>query len=217
MSKTGIILDYGNALDLDPFPCIPLGALYLEEFFLVHHAMNMLGKLGVDHVLVVSEMGAAYLKYAISDYEKNGKVNITYVPETEDRGAGRLVCSGIVAAISDYSQPITLVGSNVITDIDMADLEGFHKARKKPYATVVCVPGVNETELDCPAGYRPVETMLLEKHITRCGDKKKPALGLWDMLADADRRGQCAYYPFDGLYYEVNSEEDYVLMRDGGR
>lgn len=213
--KTGIIYDYGTFLDLEPFPCMPIGALYVDGFFMVHNAMAQMDKLGVEHILVVSELGAAYLRYAVTEFDKNGKISVTYVPEVESVGGGRLVKMGILTAVNDYSAPIPLMPGNVISDLDVLDLEGFHKARKRPYATVVCVPGKNESGLNCPTGYRPVSSMILEHKITRCCDKSTKETSMVDLLLDAEGRHQVAYYPYDGLYFEVCTPEDYLVVSKG--
>jgi hypothetical protein len=214
MSKYGILLDYGHGFNLDPFPIIPAGAMYAQEHFIVTCPLNMLHGIDVDSVIAATEIGAAFLSDAIASYEGYRRMDFIHLPEIEPLGSGNLVKQGIVSAISDYTSPIALVGSNVLTDLNLRDLERFHLESGRPPATVVLVPGKNDSSLGIPKNRRPVEIMMLERSIVKYGTAypSGKALSIRQLLEAAGAKDKVAYYMYDGFMYEVDSEEAYSSL-----
>jgi len=217
MNKYGVIIDYSKGIDLDPFPTVPTGALHVGDSYIVAGSLSMLLSVGVTDIVVMSEVGAAFLADAVGSYPGLDGVSITNLPEVDLVGLGNLLKKGIVSIMHDYGQPISIVPGNVITEIKLSDVENHHKAKGRPPATVVVIQGMNTTELSVPAGYKPTGLIILEKEFLNFGSRSKPSLSLLDILEDMDFKGKLSYYVSDGLYYEVTKPEHFLaLMGDAG-
>jgi NDP-sugar pyrophosphorylase family protein len=215
MTKFGFVVDYGHGFDLNPFPIIPAGAMYLHDNYVVANCLHILSQFGATTAIVATEIGAAYLSDAISHYEAYKKLDFLHLPEIDPMGSGNLIKQGIVSAINDCTEPIAVVPSNIICNIDFKLVEEFHSACNRPVVTVVAIKGENLTKVGLPLGYRPTELMIIERSFIKYGlpyptDKKQ---SLMDVLASVEEKGKMAYYCFDGLFYEVNSPDSYLALQ----
>lgn len=211
--KVGFIYDYGDYIDLDPFPRMPTGALYAHDTFLVSGALSALHSVGVDKLVVLSETGLIFLSEAIKRCDISSNFSLFSVPEIENRGGGNLLREALVNSLVGMSDSALVVPPNIITELDYRDFEEFHNSSNNVYASVVVVPGHDESGIEgMPPGYKLTKSMFVHKHLVKCGGTQKK-LSLVELLRDAASRGKIKYYPFDEFYLEVNDEKSFLSVK----
>lgn len=198
-------------MDLEPFPLVPPGALYTGDGFLIQSAVSLAESVAADELIVVSDVGLAYLRGAIAEGPKLDR-SVVYVPEPCNTGSGTYLRSACVTYVKNTRHPIAVIPTNVVTDLNLEAVEHFHKAKGRPYVSVVCVPADAPSEQEwAEPGYRPTETMLIEQGFLKCGKRAKSTT-IEQMLADAAERGKVNQFLFDGYYFEVDNEKDYLSV-----
>lgn len=211
--RYAILFEYDNVLDLDPFPCIPAGALWSGDMYLVAGALDAFADVGVNDVMVMTSSGTVYLTEAIGSYEDYNSMSITHYSDLDERGSVAMLNLILATAIHETNHPIMFMPGNVLTELHLSDVEAEHLAHKRPAATVVLVPGENNTDLNLPPGYKLTNIMLLEKKAGSILDKMKKVSRLVDFLKELERKNEVMYYTFDGFLFEVESPEHFAMLR----
>jgi len=211
MSKYGILWEYNSFVDLDPFPMIPAAAMWVYDGFLVNNMLSQFQTAGVTSVLVVCETGAIFLGEAIQGCpEMYNLMSFVYFSDLDNRGGAQLLKHIIITAVHDKTSPILLAPGHIVSELSLQSVEDEHKKKntrkkKKFLATVVVVPGKNETELNVPDGYRLTSIAVIESDIVRHILPQKSSL--LDVFSEAEKNKQLNYYVFDGLMYECEDEQ----------
>lgn len=214
--RYGVIYEYEDPIDLDPFPTIPAGALWTGDMFLVAGSLHTLYTHEVNELMVITDSGSIYLSEAIGHYEKYNSMAVMNYSDMEDLGPVSVIGKMLEGSVNDTSHPIVLLPGNILTDLSIASVEGEHLAHKRPLMTMVVVPGVNRTELELPPGYRPTNIVIIEKKIAVVANRVEgKTKRLVDLAIAAQNRKQFQPYIFDGFIFEVTNEEDYATLKPG--
>jgi NDP-sugar pyrophosphorylase family protein len=212
--RYGILWEYDDVFDLEPFPSVPVGALWAGDMYVVSGALHLLYSLGTTDVIVATKTGAVYLTEAIGHYEKYNSMSYSHFSDVDEKGAVSTLAHAIGTNVNDTSNPIVMLPGNIITDIKLDDVERFHRGKGRRIVTMVVTQGRNTTDLELPQGYRPTNLMLVEKKLYSLASRvSSKIVDLLDLVKLLEDKGQVDYYTFDGFLFEVNTPEEYLLLR----
>jgi NDP-sugar pyrophosphorylase family protein len=208
----GLLLERDTAFDLEPFPLVPVGALKAETIFLVENGLQLLNHVRARNVFIVVDVGALYLLEAISKWEFYNEFNFSYTSDVADSPLNMVLENVFALMENTRNKTLAVVPGNVITDLDMAEVERFHRSKRRPPMTLVVSPGVPDRAYDgMPPLYRPTQIALIEPTILPLVNKH-PVQSLYELISMLDEQSSINYYTHDGLTFEVDSPEAFGLL-----
>jgi hypothetical protein len=211
-----LIFNFDKTFEIDPFPPVTAGALYLNDHYVIDGAINIALESGAKNLYVASDAGGAFVREAVSVNNETAAFNIKYFTDLNHPQFEELLASLFMVDMAGINSPLLVLPGNIITELKYQDLHKAYQDKKKPMATVVCIMGVNETNLNCPAFYKPTEVAMLDPKLAKrlhLGGKRN----LFEILESLDKDGKVEYYVFDGMFYEVSTPEDFKVLYDVSR
>jgi NDP-sugar pyrophosphorylase family protein len=209
-NKVGIVVQFNNSFDLSPFPEIPAGALYTGDMYLIGGALQSLIDWGATEVNVLVDAGAVYIGDAVSRYELYKQMSVKYYADFETQGLAMNIRSVLEESVNKRSSPVAVLPANILTNLSLDTVERNHRTKGRPPVTVVVVQGEDEMGIVPIPGYRMTQIMLVEKSLVKYLKEGRP---LGHVLSILHQEGKVNFFCFDDFLYEVNTEEDFLMMR----